>query len=148
MAAERSTIVGDKPLLLSFSRQLEARAESLDREVVVLATFQDQRFFTRLSAERYRELAQRAVLVGAFGVGMPASPMPGVRGVSIEESEALRGEWNVIVMSPHFSAAFVGRDLGDEGPDSSRRFEFAITHDRELVIEAARTLLLRTARST
>jgi EAL domain-containing protein (putative c-di-GMP-specific phosphodiesterase class I) len=148
VAAERSTIVGDKPLLLSFSRQLEARAVTLDREVVVLATFQDQRFFTQLSAQRYRELAQRAVLVGAFGVGMSASPMPGVRGVSIDESEALRGEWNVIVMSPHFSAAFVGRDLGDDGPDNSRRFEFAITHDRELVIEAARTLLLRTARST
>jgi DICT domain-containing protein len=121
---------------------------SLDREVVVLATFQDQRFFTQLSAQRYRELAQRAVLVGAFGVGMSASPVPGVRGVSIEESEALRGEWNVIVMSPHFSAAFVGRDLGDDGPDDSRRFEFAITHDRDLVIEAARSLLLRTARST
>ncbi len=148
VAAERSTIVGDKPLLLSFSRQLEARAEGLDRGVVVLATFQDQRFFTERSARHYQELARRAVLVGAFGVGMSASPMPGVRGVSIDESEALRGEWNVIVLSPHFSAAFVGRDLGDEGPDESRRFEFAITHDRALVIDAARTLLLRTARAS
>jgi EAL domain-containing protein (putative c-di-GMP-specific phosphodiesterase class I) len=68
IAAQRSTIVGDKPLLLSFSRQLEARAVGLGREVVVLATFQDRRFFTQLSAQRYRELAQRAVLVGAFGV--------------------------------------------------------------------------------
>jgi EAL domain-containing protein (putative c-di-GMP-specific phosphodiesterase class I) len=147
VAGERSTIVGDKPLLLSFSRQLEARADGFGREVVVLATFQDQRFFTERSARRYQELARTAVLVGAFGVGMSASPMPGVRGVSIEESEALRGEWNVIVLSPHFSAAFVGRDLGDAGPDAARRFEFAITHDRGLVIEAARTLLLRTARA-
>jgi EAL domain-containing protein (putative c-di-GMP-specific phosphodiesterase class I) len=148
VAAERSTIVGDKPLLLSFSRQLEYQAESFGREVVVLATFQDERFFTGSSARRYEELARHAVLVGAFGVGLSASPAPGVRGVALDKSEVLRGEWNVIVLSPHFAAAFVGRDLGDEGPDDSRRFEFAITHDRKLVIQAARTLLLRTARAT
>jgi len=85
--------------------------------------------------------------VGAYGMGLPASPAPGVRGVALDESEALRGEWNVIVLSPHFAAAFVGHDLGDDGPDAARRFEFAITHDRGLVIEAARTLLLRTARA-
>ncbi|MBN1529563.1 MAG: EAL domain-containing protein [Thermoleophilaceae bacterium] len=148
VAARRSTIVGDKPLLLSFSRQLEARALELGREVVVLSTFQDARFFTPRSAELYRCLGEHAVLVGAFGVGIPGSPAAGVRGVALEESEALRGEWNVIVLAPHFAAAFVGRDLGDGGPDASRRFEFAITHDRGLVIEAARTLLLRTARAT
>ena len=147
VAGRRSTIVGDKPLLLSFSRQLEARAVEIGREVVVLSTFQDERFFTERSAELYRGLGEHAVLVGAYGVGLPASPVAGVRGVALEESEALRGEWNVIVLSPHFAAAFVGRDLGDDGPDSSRRFEFAITHERGLVIEAARTLLLRTARS-
>jgi EAL domain-containing protein (putative c-di-GMP-specific phosphodiesterase class I) len=148
VAARRPTIVGDKPLLLSFSRQLEARALELGRGAVVLSTFQDERFFTERSAELYRCLGEHAVLVGAYGIGLPASPAPGVRGVALDESEALRGEWNVIVLSPHFAAAFVGHDLGDDGPDASRRFEFAITHDRGLVIEAARTLLLRTARST
>jgi EAL domain-containing protein (putative c-di-GMP-specific phosphodiesterase class I) len=147
VAARRPTIVGDKPLLLSFSRQLEARALDFGREVVVLSTFQDERFFTERSARLYRCLGEHAVLVGAYGVGLPASPVPGVRGVAIEEGEALRGEWNVIVLAPHFAAAFVGRDLGDTGPDESRRFEFAITHERGLVIEAARTLLLRTARA-
>jgi EAL domain-containing protein (putative c-di-GMP-specific phosphodiesterase class I) len=147
VAARRPTIVGDKPLLLSFSRQLEARALELGRAAVILSTFQDERFFTERSAELYRCLGEHAVLVGAYGVGLTASPVAGVRGVALDESEALRGEWNVIVLSPHFAAAFVGHDLGDDGPDASRRFEFAITHDRGLVIEAARTLLLRTARS-
>jgi EAL domain-containing protein (putative c-di-GMP-specific phosphodiesterase class I) len=148
VAARRPTIVGDKRLLLSFSRQLEIRAESFGREAVVLATFQDARFFTELSARRYERLARRAVLVGAFGVDLPPAPVPGVRGVALDEAEALRGEWNVVVIAPHFGAAFVGRDLGDdEASDEDRRFEFAITHDPDLVIEAARSLLLRTARA-
>jgi hypothetical protein len=46
------------------------------------------------------------------------------------DSEPLRAEWNVRVVDPHFAAAFVGRDLGDDGEDSERRFEFCLTYDR------------------
>lgn len=53
------------------------------------------------------------------------------------------GEWDVIVVGAHFAAALVARDLGDTGPDPDRRFDFAATHDRALVIEAAATLLAR-----
>ena len=60
--------------------------------------------------------------------------------------EGLRGWWNVVV-DPHFAAAFTARDLGDAGPDMDRRFEFAITYDRALAVEAARTLLARIARA-
>ena len=34
-------------------------------------------------------------------------------------------------------------DLGDDGPDADRRFDFALTYDRELVIEAANSLMAR-----
>jgi DICT domain-containing protein len=64
-----------------------------------------------------------------------------VRGAGLGLGDALRGEWNVIVVGPHHAAALVARDLGDTGPDRDRRFEFALTHDRGLVLEAARSLL-------
>ena len=79
----------------------------------------------------------------ALGVGMDAEPAPGVRGIHLSSDEALRGEWNVTVLGPHFGAAFVARDLGDTGPDRERRFDFALTHDRELVTEAARSMMRR-----
>ena len=62
-------------------------------------------------------------------------------GASLDAGDPLRGEWNVIVVGPHHAAAMVARDLGDKGPDSERRFEFALTHDRALAVRAARSLL-------
>jgi hypothetical protein len=46
----------------------------------------------------------------------------------------------VIVAGPHRAAALVARDLGDTGPDVERRFDFTLTRDRPLVVEAARSL--------
>jgi len=110
-----------------------------------MSTFQERRYFTAETAQRYSELAADAALVAAVGVGMDAEPAPGVRGLHIEADESLRGEWNVIVLGPHFGAAFVARDLGDDLPDRDRRFDFALTHDRDLVTEAARAMMRRLA---
>jgi hypothetical protein len=41
------------------------------------------------------------------------------------------------------SVLLVAKDLGDDGPDGDRRFDFVITHDRELVVRAAQPLLDR-----
>jgi DICT domain-containing protein len=50
----------------------------------------------------------------------------------------VHGEWNVVVVAPHFAAAFVARDLSDPADDDmARRFEFCLTYDRGLAVEAA-----------
>jgi DICT domain-containing protein len=108
---------------------------------VLLACFQEERHFTPLTARRFSAVAERSPLVAAFGVGLPDEPVAGVRGAHLGFDDPLRGEWNVIVIGPHHAAALVARDLGDEGPDQGRRFDFAVTHDRRLVVEAARSLL-------
>jgi EAL domain-containing protein (putative c-di-GMP-specific phosphodiesterase class I) len=143
IADQRRVRRGDKRLLLALSRQLEAEASVLGGEAVVLATFQDGAFFTPRSRDRYVSLARTAALVGALGFGMDSRPAPGVRGAGLLEDEALRGEWDVAVVSPHFAGAFVARDLGDEGDDGDRRFEFFLTYERELVVCAARALMAR-----
>jgi DICT domain-containing protein len=74
---------------------------------------------------------------------MADEPVAGVRGATLDSRDPLRGEWDVIVVGPHFAGALVARDCGDDGPDSQRRFDAVITYDRDLVIEAARSLLLR-----
>ena len=112
----------------------------------MLATFQEARHFTPRSARRYERLASRAALVGALGVGLPSEPAVGVRGGALDADDSLRGEWNVVVIAPHFAAAFVARDLGDtDCDDAARRFDFCLTYERDLAVEAARALLARIA---
>jgi EAL domain-containing protein (putative c-di-GMP-specific phosphodiesterase class I) len=136
---------GDKRLLLALSMQSEAQTANLGRSAVLLSGFQDERFFTGRAQARYSSLAQDAALVGALGFGLSERPAPGVRGVALEHSDPLRGEWDVTVIGSHFAMAFVARDLGDSGPDMRRRFDFAITYDRDLAIDAARAMMTRVA---
>lgn len=142
VSAARPTIRGSKELLLPLSMHIERR--SLDVEPgVLLACFQEARHFTATTRRRYDELARNMILTGALGVGMPAVPAPGVLGGRLADSDTLRGEWDVIVVGPQYAAALVSRDLGDDGPDRDRRFDAVITHDRDLVIKAAQSLLSR-----
>lgn len=143
VARNRDLQRGSKRDLVERSRQLEAQVEQLGADALLLSTVQHARFFGGATRDAYRLLAERAALVAAFGVRLDAEPAPGVRGRPIDPSDALSGEWSVVVLSPHFAAALVAHDLGDEGPDDMRRFDFSMTYDRELVTAAASSLIGR-----
>jgi diguanylate cyclase (GGDEF)-like protein/PAS domain S-box-containing protein len=143
VAAEREIGEASKRLLLPMSHHLEQRALRIGEGAVILSAFQEARHFTPATFRRYEALARRASLVAAFGIGLGEEPVHGVRGAELDPEDALAGEWSVVVLGPHFAGALVGRDLGDPGPDSDRRFAFATVYDRGLVIAAARTLMAR-----
>ena len=145
VAAERATERAPKDLLLPMSMHIEHKALDAAEPGVLLACFQEVRHFTPATRARFGRLSARAALTGAVGVGMPQTPAHGVRGASLGPEDPLRGEWDVIMVGPHFAAALVARDCGDDGPDADRRFDFVITHDRELVVRAAQPLLDRLA---
>ena len=78
---------------------------------------------------------------------MPDAARAGASGApSLVADDPLQGEWDVVVVGPHFAGAFVARDLGDDGADVERRFEYFMTYDRERVTDAARALLRRLIR--
>ncbi len=137
--------VSTKPLLIELSKHLEREAMRYGPTCVVVSTFQHARHFTPATAHRYRELAERTAFVAAIGEGLSTMPVQGVRGADIAHGDPLQGEWDIAVLAPHFSAALLARDLGDQGPDRSRRFEFALTYERETVAAAAESLLSRIA---
>jgi EAL domain-containing protein (putative c-di-GMP-specific phosphodiesterase class I) len=143
VAAERVPERAPKDLLGPMSMHIEDKGLDAAEPGVLLACFQEARHFSPGTRARFGRLAARAALTGALGAGMPAAPAPGVRGASLGPGDPLRGEWDVIMVGPHFAAALVARDCGDDGPDADRRFDFAITHDRELVVRAAQALLDR-----
>ncbi|HLI60012.1 MAG TPA: EAL domain-containing protein [Solirubrobacteraceae bacterium] len=144
VAAGCPTATTTKSLLLPMSHHLENRALQIGEGAVVLSAFQDARHFTPSTAIRYRLLHHGASLVAALAVGLDVEPVAGVRGASIGPDDPLAGEWSVLVVAPHFAGALVARDLGDAAEsEPDRRFAFATTYRRELVIAAARTLLER-----
>lgn len=145
VAKNRTVRRGNKRLLLALSLQIEEQAAGLGAAAVVLSTFQEAPFFTERTAARYEALARQVALVGALGAGLSEQPAPGVRGVALEHADPLRGEWDVTVIAPHFAMAFVARELGDGGADMDRRFDFAVTYERDLAVSAARALMTRVA---
>ncbi|GIE82319.1 hypothetical protein Aph02nite_82690 [Actinoplanes philippinensis] len=132
-----------KHLLVPVSKTLELMALEASVPPVVLAAFEDVRFFRPSTARRFTELAARLPFVAALGVGMPPSPVPGVRGAALSPRDPLAGEWTVVVLGAHTSAALMALDLGDTGADRDREFEFVVTYDRGLVTAAAQSLVGR-----
>ena len=133
---------GTKPILHSMSRHLETQAQSLGETAVLLAIFEDAQFFSGATRARYEELARAIAFVGVMGPGMSAIPAEGVRGANIDANDELYDEWGIAVISPHFAAAFVARPAGDRSlPDAQRQFQFALTYNREYVVETARNMM-------
>lgn len=134
--------IGYKETLLGMSHHIESLA-SKDSDFVLLSAFQSAERFTPGTAMRYERLARFCALVGALGVGMHDEPVSGVRGANLDRDDDLADEWTVICVGPHYAGALIAKDCGDDGPDDDRRFEFVVTHDRALVLAAARSLMSR-----
>ncbi len=134
-----------KQLLVQLSIQLEREARRLGETCVVGATFQHGRRFTADTARRYAQLAEVTAFVCALGEGLPTEPAPGVRGASHSALDRVSDEWDVTVLSPHFSAALLARDLHRGDGDADRGFEYALTYDRDAVVSATQNLLARVA---
>jgi EAL domain-containing protein (putative c-di-GMP-specific phosphodiesterase class I) len=134
--------VASKAALVDLSIAIERRASETVEPSVVLGAFQTAARFRPSTRERFTRLAAGEAFVGAFGVGMPVEPAPGVHGAALAANALLAGEWHIMVVGPHHAEALIARDLGDTGPDTERRFEFLHTHDRSLIVRAARSLML------
>jgi EAL domain-containing protein (putative c-di-GMP-specific phosphodiesterase class I) len=143
VTAVRASRQATRDLVAEMCMQLEHQGLDAAEPNLLLACFQEAGDFTPATRSRYEFLATRAAFTGALGHGMPVAPVAGVRGADLAADDPLRGEWDLIVIGPRFAAALAAKDLGDDGPDGERRYDVAVTHDRDLVIRAAEPLLRR-----
>jgi EAL domain-containing protein (putative c-di-GMP-specific phosphodiesterase class I) len=132
-----------KPLLVEMSKHLELFAKRAPDTVVLLGAFQQGDYFSAATAERYADLAENLTFVAALGVGMAEAPGPGVRGVPLMHEDRLTREWTVVVLGVHVAAALIAREVGDDASQEQRLFQSIVTHDRSIVIAAARALMRR-----
>ncbi len=140
--------VARKRLLVELSKHLEQEALRVGETCIVASTLQHEVHYTPATATRYAELAQRVGFVCLLGEGLRRDLVPGLRSETLAPGDPLLGEWDVVVLSPHFAVALLARDLGDSGPDEERRFEFALTYDRDTVVAAAGGLMARLTQET
>jgi EAL domain-containing protein (putative c-di-GMP-specific phosphodiesterase class I) len=142
-AERREARPSRRDLLLQISKFLEARAAQEAGSAVVLATFQHRGNFNARAVERYYPLGRITAFAAVFGLGFADVALSdAVCAVDLDEADPLVAEWNVVVISPSFAATLTARQVGDPAA-SNDAFEFILTHDRRLTIEAARTLVAR-----
>ena len=134
-----------KATLIPFSRHMEAQARHATDPAMVLASLQLAQHFSESTRVRYSELAASSPLVAIFGRGLPDELGPGIRGVDLDPADPLCAQWIVLILGPNHSAALIAREQDAVGsvPDGERRFDLAITYDRDLVPIVARSLLDR-----
>jgi hypothetical protein len=88
------------------------------------------------SVARYGCLPERVAFVGVLNAGHSFDGT-GVRGGALAPDDSLRDTGTLVALAPDFAACFVVRRTGlDE-------WSFAITYDRETVIECALPLMAR-----
>ncbi len=131
----------EKHHLHAISKHLENRVAHAGNAAVLLAGFQDAAFFTASQQAHYAELAASNALTIVLAKDLARYDEPTYHVGPPPPGSAIDQEWVVIVLSPHIAAALVARDCGDTGPDSQRRFDFIYAHDRDVVIEAARSFI-------
>jgi hypothetical protein len=86
---------------------------------------------------RYADLVASGALVAVLGPDLDGAcaQVPGVRAARLPDDGPLADEWAVVLVGAHYSGALVARRLEDDV------YDFAVTHDRDLVIQAGRALL-------
>lgn len=142
--ARSTPLVGKKSLIKAMARQIEDYAATTNESLALMSTFQHAQWFRPSVADRYSTLARKHPFVAAVGIGLDGEPAPGVRGAGLEPGERFVNEWTITAVGQHFFSALIARDLGDRDcPDEDRRFEFLHTHDRRVVVAAARSLMRR-----
>ena len=130
-------------MVAEMREQLESHILTLREFPVVLSTFQSATKFDQETRDLYVDVAKRSSLVAAFGSDMDDDPAPGVKGANIVDGDPLQDEWDLVAVGPHFAAALAALDMGVVGPAGERRFNYAVTYDREVVLSLALSLLGR-----
>jgi EAL domain-containing protein (putative c-di-GMP-specific phosphodiesterase class I) len=126
-------------LLHPVGLQVAYTGVDLIESATLLALFPHPHMFGANERNRFSRLARQGVLAGVLGPGIPAHPGDGIRGGQLDPDDVLNAEWAVVGLSPHTAGAMLARAI----PGSRSEFAFAVTHDRQRVIAAARCLLRR-----
>lgn len=147
---ERETQVnpGDGQMIRTLGRMLEEMALHGSSAAMLFVVVPDGQIDADCRL-LYSHIARHGVPVTAFGPGLPPTPGPGIQGVALPADDPLFAEHAVIVIGNYFAAALTAQSRRrDPGAKTDLSYDVALTYDRLLVTEAARTLIERMPQMT
>lgn len=135
--------ITNRALLVAFSHQVEEQVDTNGPPGLLLETFEAGLGRSPSSQQRLRQLAGRAAFLAVLGDGIEAMEGPAVRTSTARPADPVGREWNVIVLGPHYAVAVTARAIDQPMTGPDRRYEYAITHDRDLIVHASAVLWAR-----
>ena len=142
VASSAAVRVGDRALLVEVSKLLEDRAAGGGDTSVLLATFQSDDNISEATRLRYEHLVATGCLLTVYSTIASADLPHPARSVVIDRSDPLGDEWDVVLLTADYAAALLAREV-DASLHEEGNYEFVLTTDRRVVVEAARALLTR-----
>ncbi len=140
-----------KSSLTALSRAMEDLVLAGADRPLVIATFQEERFY-RQEAHRYQRIAAQTDRAYVLSV-MESSKIPATDYIliPIDPQDGLAQEWNLVVIGENSAACLICQERTGEwtnarGLESSQRFDGIWTFDRQVAIDAAQILLRRVAK--
>ena len=143
-SARHAPQVADKRALIAVSKEIEREALAAGGAAMILSCFQSARHLVPSTLQRYGELSRAGCMVAMLGEGIDAPPVPHASSATLDAADPLRREWTIVVITSSWTRLLTAHDFGDAGADADRRFSYVLTDDRDLAVEAARSLLART----
>jgi EAL domain-containing protein (putative c-di-GMP-specific phosphodiesterase class I) len=141
-SAHRKVRRGTIDLLASISRELEGQAALRSRSSLLISSFPGVDRAMAQMEEVYTKLARDLAFAAVLGIGMPPEPTPGLKGINIHEDDPVSGTWNVVVISAHFASMLAAKER-PRASGAEQEFDFVFTYDRNLIIQCAQALMLR-----
>jgi EAL domain-containing protein (putative c-di-GMP-specific phosphodiesterase class I) len=126
---------GTRALVIRAADVIVDQAAQLGETAIVLASMSDERFGPAANA-RYGRLPEHVAFVGVLNAGSTFDGTK-VRGGKLAPDDPLRGTGTLVALAPDFAACFVVRETDEE------EWEFAVTYDRDTVVECALPLMAR-----
>jgi hypothetical protein len=142
LADARPSTYTQKRFIEPISAYLQWKAVSRQAQSLVLISFQRDREISADDLELLTEVARRTAFSAATGPRLAEGSRPVPWSVP-DAADPIGSQWNVLVLSQDYAAALCARDLGDTAEDQFRGFEYVLTHDRELVLQAVQAFLTR-----
>jgi EAL domain-containing protein (putative c-di-GMP-specific phosphodiesterase class I) len=137
--------ITEKRFLVPFSHHIEEQVDTNGPRALLLETFESNSGKHASTRTRLRQLENRGAFLAVLSADMTSTTMvgPTVRTGQLAPDDPLAREWNVIVLGPHYAVAVTARALDSSAAGDNRRFEYVVTHDRDLIIRAALVLWAR-----
>ena len=140
VATERHARAATRRLLTHIAEHLAEQA-ARNSGCVVLACFGRGSPYSASRQDAYQALSRHNALTMIVADGTLPARSGRFQAITLAEDDPLASEWHLIVLGADYAGALVARDAGDDGPAAERRYRYVYTHDRDLVVRAAKAFL-------